>query len=61
MIKHICGNAGLQMRRAQDPSIRSQPNFQETQKRYIGATFYAGGMSVIITNDEDLLENRFLK
>ena len=25
----------------------------------IGATFYIGGMSVIITNDDDLLTNRF--
>ena len=28
-------------------------------RRDIGATFYTGGVSVIITNDEDLLQNRF--
>ena len=30
-------------------------------RRDIGATFYTGGVSVIITNDRDLLRNRFLK
>ena len=40
MIKTIYGNAGLQMRRAQDPSIRSQPNFQGTQIRYMGKFLY---------------------
>ena len=40
MIKHIYGNAGLQIRYAQDPSVRSQPNFQETQKRYRGNFLY---------------------
>ena len=36
----MCGKRGLQMRCAQDPTIRSQPNFQGTQKTYRGNFLY---------------------
>ena len=40
---------------------RSDLNFPFAEHSLgIGATFYIGGMSVIITNDEDLLQDRFL-
>ena len=38
--KIICGKRGLQMRCAQDSTVRSQPNFQQSQIRCVGKFLY---------------------